>query len=218
MTSDLEHAEFDTSRAEHTAASLDKHPFSASVSQRAPSDPRKPHVGPHCEGCSRVTLISPCTQPGCEGWAIVCQGCEGVVDRFVASGGLCELCCAGYGLTLVRRTCDVRRMSDQQKTETTGSRTELGRLFKTFDTVQESVALINYLLSKREVREQLTPEQIAGLGQQSNASLTSLNAVAVNLDGIMPRRTRTVSMTARGELPHEPGQGSLMRAAMADEG
>ena len=109
-------------------------------------------------------------------------------------------------------------MSDQQKTETTGSRTELGRLLKTFDTVQESVALINYLLSKREVREQLTPEQIAGLGQQSNAAMTSLNAVAVNLDGIMPRRTRTISMSARSELPHEPGQGSLLRAAMADEG
>jgi hypothetical protein len=101
-------------------------------------------------------------------------------------------------------------MSDQQKTETTGSRTELGRLLKTFDTVQESVALINYLLSKREVREQLTPEQIAGLGQQSNASLTSLNAVAVNLDGIMPRRVRTLSMNVVGGEERAPGSESLL--------
>lgn len=108
-------------------------------------------------------------------------------------------------------------MSDQQKTETTSSRTELGRLLKTFDTVQESVALLNYLFSKREVREQLTPEQIAGLGQQANAALTTLNAVAMNLDNIMPRRTRLISMTTRGELPHEPGQGSLLRAALSDE-
>lgn len=107
-------------------------------------------------------------------------------------------------------------MSDQQKTETAGGRTELGLLLKTFDGVQEGVALINYLLAKREVREQLTPEQIAALGQQSNAALTSLNAVAVNLDGIMPRRTRTISMSARSELLREPGEGSLMRAAMSD--
>lgn len=32
MTSDLERAELDTSRAEHTAASLDEQPFTVSVS------------------------------------------------------------------------------------------------------------------------------------------------------------------------------------------
>ena len=61
----------------------------------APSEPRSPHVGPHCAACDHITLVSPCTRPGCEGWAIVCQGCPDVVDRFVASGGLCEACRAG---------------------------------------------------------------------------------------------------------------------------
>ena len=67
----------------------------AVVSPSSFSKPRSPHVGHHCPRCRHMTLISPCSRLGCDGWAVVCQGCEGVVDRFVASDGLCETCRAG---------------------------------------------------------------------------------------------------------------------------
>lgn len=108
-------------------------------------------------------------------------------------------------------------MSEKTDTEVTDNRSSLGRLLKTFDKVQEDIALINYLLAKRDVREQLSNDQITGLVQQSNSATSSLNAVAVLLDGIVPLRTRTLSMSVEGSLPKEPGQGSLLRAAMDGE-
>lgn len=86
---DLDHS---SHRAEFAAP--DEH-SSARSTPDVPGEPRSPHVGPHCANCDRITLVSPCTRPGCLGWAIVCQGCPDVVDRFVASGGLCEACRAG---------------------------------------------------------------------------------------------------------------------------
>lgn len=106
-------------------------------------------------------------------------------------------------------------MSDQQKTETetktegSDNRNSMGRLLKAFDKVQEDTALINYLLAKRDVREKLTRDQIVELAHQSNATVSSLNAVSVLLDGIMPRRVRSLSMNVVGGESAEGGESLL---------
>lgn len=58
----------------------------------SPEAKRRAYAGPACPNCSRITLLSPCACPGCDGWAIVCSGCPDVVNVFVASGGFCEGC------------------------------------------------------------------------------------------------------------------------------
>lgn len=53
---------------------------------------RAPHVGPCCRKCGHLTILSPCTQPGCDGWAGFCWGCPAVVELFAATDGRCERC------------------------------------------------------------------------------------------------------------------------------
>ena len=102
-------------------------------------------------------------------------------------------------------------MSEQKtEAEVTDNRSSLGRLLKTFDKVQEDIALINYLLAKRDVREQLSNDQITGLVQQANSTTSSLNAVAVLLDGIVPRRIRTLSMNVVGGEERVEGGETLL--------
>lgn len=78
----------------------------------------------------------------------------------------------------------------------TNGRSDHGRFFKTLDSVQEDLALLNYLLAKRDLREAFSDEQVVTATQQANATMASLNALSVTLDGLMPRRARTIQMTA----------------------
>lgn len=103
-----------------------------------------------------------------------------------------------------------------EKTDENGHSSK-ARLFKSIDGLQETVAFINYLFSKRDVREALTPEQIITCAEQMNAVQTSTNAVAVQLDALMPRRIKRFELNVAGELPNAPGENAMMRQVPADD-
>lgn len=81
----------------------------------------------------------------------------------------------------------------------------LGRLCKAFDEMHEIIAFANYQLSKRDIREQLTPEQVFSFAQQANAATAALNALGVTLDSSMPRRQETLRIrVGEGEMRAAP--------------
>lgn len=92
-------------------------------------------------------------------------------------------------------------------------RSDTGRLFKALDSVQETVAHINYLLAKRGVREALSEEQVLGAVRQFNNVTGSINAVSNILDGMVPRKVWDLRIRAEGALPETPGEDSMYNEA-----
>ena len=95
-----------------------------------------------------------------------------------------------------------------QKDEETSGRGDLQRTLRAVDALNEGTALINWMLAKRNVRSEITPEQVVELVQQTNAAVVNLNNIQNTLDTLMPRKARSISIAVgEGEMRAAPDQG-----------